>query len=103
MSPAQNDRDLAKSIRMSEIRWYCGALSPHTHVADVLPYQSIRRQIADSINVVLDLARRGRRRAVSEVIRFGTYVSEADRARSTRARPRSGAQDERCAPRKDAW
>lgn len=47
-----------------------------------LPYQAIRQQIADSIQIVLHLSRTHRRRYVDQVIRIGRYDGTRDRYES---------------------
>lgn len=44
-----------------------------------LPYQAVRQQIADAIQIVVHLSRVGRRRYVHEVIRVGRYNGARDR------------------------
>ena len=44
-----------------------------------LPYQAIRHQIADSIDLVLHVARHGGRRVVRELLQVGCYLAETDR------------------------
>jgi pilus assembly protein CpaF len=49
-----------------------------------LPYQAIRRQIADAIQIVLHLSRSTRRRYVYEMIRVGRYDGTRDSYESDR-------------------
>jgi pilus assembly protein CpaF len=65
-----------------------------------LPYAALRREIADSLHLVVHLARRGGTRVVTEVASITRYDAEADRYALDvlyAAPPKSGtAQESRC-------
>ena len=61
-----------------------------------LPYQAVRYQIADAIDLVLHLARRSGTRLVDELIRVERYDVERDRYETVDLREqRPGALDDR--------
>jgi hypothetical protein len=43
-----------------------------------LPYRSVKRNIGDSLNVVIQIERRPGRRFVSEVLEINSYDPDAD-------------------------
>jgi pilus assembly protein CpaF len=54
-----------------------------------LPYQAVRHQIADAIDLVLHLARRQGKRVVDELIHVGRYDVDRDRYQTTDVRSQS--------------